>query len=90
MNMTKFKKGDRVITYDGEHQGTVVSILPAIKFDNISDYSWGYYDNGLFDGWENFKHKLPKGLERILLLSEYEKQKEETIELFLDDEGEYE
>lgn len=85
----KFKKGDRVITYDGEHQGTVSTNSTAVKFDNIS-HPWGYYDDGLFCDWESFKHKLPKGLERILLLSEYEEQKEETVELFLDDEDEYE
>ena len=95
---SNIKIGDRVITVDGSIEGVVELIRNngniGICFDHLPD-DWGsrwLYTKDLrfheWGEWESRFSKPMKSIERLVLLSNY-KECEEVIELYLDNEDDY-
>lgn len=100
MTSRELKVGDEVITYDGKFKGVVSLVDNRAYFISFPDKNIPSYfykkDTLMWEGWdseieEDFRIDGKEGLKYIVPLQEFnkEEEKEEIIELYLDDEDDY-
>jgi hypothetical protein len=96
--MTKFKKGYKVYDKNGKLFGKVIYennkgyflVLPEIPITGLNRVVVYYRPDGSINGISHILRKFPE-IHQVFLKSEVDQisLQEETIELYLDDEGEY-